>query len=68
MKEAESALQYFSRAFPEITNKCISILSKLLQSLTDFFIQNFIEKVVQLKNQHRRKNIKKFLKNLRSVI
>lgn len=38
MKEAESALQYLSRAFSEIISECVSTLCELIQPFADFFI------------------------------
>lgn len=38
MKETESALQYFNRAFSEIISECASTLCELIQPFADFFI------------------------------
>lgn len=51
MKETESALQYFNRAFSEIISECASTLCELIQPFADFFI-NYCTESYELIKKH----------------
>ncbi len=51
MKETESVLQYFNRAFSEIISECASAFRELIQPFADFFI-NYCTESYELIEKH----------------